>query len=96
MRSFGLLRTLAKELDSTFIKYIGPTYIEHESELQFLVGYTFQIVAGSSKSADLLMPKLGAEEKGSRILIDASRVMANLIGREGRVEVDKVKKKLVD
>jgi hypothetical protein len=92
MRSFGLLRTLAKDLDATFIKYFGPAYIERESELPFLVGYIFQVVAGSSKAADFLMPKLGAEEKGSRILIDASKVIADFIEREGHVEVDKVKK----
>jgi hypothetical protein len=49
-------------------------------------------VAGSSKSVDFLMPKLGAEEKGSRILIDASKAMADFIERESCVEVDKVKK----
>jgi hypothetical protein len=69
MRSFGLLHTLAKELDSSFIKYIGPNYIEHESELPFLVGYIFQVVAGSSKAAESLMPKVGAEDKGNRILM---------------------------
>jgi hypothetical protein len=73
---------LAKELDSAFIKYIGPAYIEHESELPFLGGHIFQIVAGSSKSTDFLMPKLGAEEKGSRILIDTSKAMADFIERE--------------
>jgi hypothetical protein len=49
-------------------------------------------VAGSSKSVDFLMPKLGAEEKGSRILIDASKVIAEFVKREGDVEVDRVKK----
>jgi hypothetical protein len=49
-------------------------------------------VAGSSKFANSLMPKFGAIEKGSRILIDASEFIADFIKREGRVEVDKVKK----
>jgi hypothetical protein len=56
------------------------------------VGYIFQVVVGFSKAADYLKPKLGAEEKGSRILIDASKIIADFIKREGRVEVDKVKK----
>ena len=47
-------------------------------------------MAGSLKAADSLTPKLGAEEKGSRILIDASNIIVDFTKREGRVGVDKV------
>lgn len=92
IRCFQLLRTIATELDSMFIKYFGPAYIEKESQLLFLVGYIFQVVAGGSKAAEVYFPKIRGDVHGSKILVETSQIIAKLIKSEGEVEVEKVKK----
>ena len=87
MRCFQLLRTIVAEMDAVFIKYFGPIYVEKESELPFLVGYIFQVVAGSSKAGEFFFPKIKSDEQGSRILTEVSRIVARFIESEGEVEI---------
>ncbi|TVY20665.1 hypothetical protein LARI1_G001186 [Lachnellula arida] len=92
MRCFRLLRTIVAEMDPVFIKYFGPQYLEKESQLPFLVGYIFQAVSTSSKAGDVYFPKIKSDEKGSKMLIQVSQIVARFIESEGEVEIEKVKK----
>lgn len=89
MRCYGLLRTIQAEMSDVFTKYFGPHYLEAESQLPFLVGYIFQVVAGSAKAGEVIFPD---QERGSKILTQVSKLLAELIEKEGEVEIEKVKK----
>jgi hypothetical protein len=90
-RCYTLLRSLAAELDSAFIKCFGPDYIDKESQLPFMiVSGVLQIVSGSSQAADKLFPKIDADQISSKILIQTSKVMEVVIEKEGNAEVTKV------
>jgi len=79
-------------VDPIFLNYFGPFYIEEENQLPFLVGYILQMVSGSNKSSEALFPKLNDEEKGSKILTQAGKLMSKVIEQEGSVEIEKVKR----
>jgi hypothetical protein len=51
-RCLRLLRNLRSVLDDKLRRYIGPNYIENETQLPTIVGYIFQIAAESGKMAD--------------------------------------------
>ncbi|KAM3417680.1 hypothetical protein BST61_g5916 [Cercospora zeina] len=70
-RGYKLLRMLHTHLSGQLAQYFGPNSIENESELPFIIGYVFEIVAGSDRNAQTLRLELG----GSRILQTAAETM---------------------
>ena len=54
IRCVDLLRDIYVNLDADFLKYLGPGYIEKESELPFLAGYIFRIAGQSGKAVEEL------------------------------------------
>lgn len=92
MRSFQLLRTLISELDPVFTEYFGPRYVEKESQLPFLVGEIFRALVGGPGVGTRVSANTRTDERGRKMLIKVSHIVARFIEKEGEVEVDKVKK----
>jgi hypothetical protein len=91
IRCVDLLRDIYVKLDPDFLKYLGPGYIEKETELPFLVGYIFQVASLSNKAAEQshLVGKM--DEVKSAILLKAGRLVGELSEKEGGVEVERVR-----
>jgi hypothetical protein len=70
-------------------RYIGPNYIENETQLPTIVGYIFQIAAESGKTADRLKFKDGFL---SLIMKSAAEIVEAVIGQEGDIERTKLEK----
>lgn len=93
IRSFKLLRTIVAEMDSIFLEYCGPGYLEKESQLPFMVGMIFRISFGTTKAMEDFLPRLRrGNETFSGALDQASKIVQRFIKKEGQVELEKVKK----
>ncbi|CAK1366228.1 unnamed protein product [Cercospora beticola] len=66
-----LLRMLHTHLTGQLSRYFGPNFIENESELPFIIGYVFEVMAGSDRIAQALQLELG----GSNMLHTAAETM---------------------
>ncbi|TVY78229.1 hypothetical protein LSUE1_G004193 [Lachnellula suecica] len=82
MRCFRLLRAIAAagEMNALFVKYIGPMYIERESELPIL------ILFGGMKSGAVLFPNIRNDGRGSKILFEANRIVNEVSNILTRIE----------
>jgi hypothetical protein len=90
-RCFRLLRTIKSEMQSTFVKYYHPMFIEKESELPMLAGYIFRVVSGGEKEYEMIPKELRSYENGSKILLEVGELLDKMIAKEGEVEIAKVK-----
>jgi hypothetical protein len=92
IRSVDLLRDIYVKLDADFLKYLGPRYIEKESELPFLVGYLFGIASQSGKAAEELRLAGRDDVVTSAILLKAGELVGEVVAKEGSTELDRVRK----
>ncbi len=81
-QSVSLLRRLKEELDPELRKYVGPTYVENESQLPFVGLYVIMIACGSLKSAENL--GISAENVESKLLEKAGRIFDEFV-KEQRI-----------
>jgi hypothetical protein len=88
-RCLRLLRNLRSALDDKLRRYIGPNYIENETQLPTIVGCIFQIAAESGKTADRVKFKDGFQ---SLMMKNAAEIVEEFIGQEGDVERTKLEK----
>jgi hypothetical protein len=92
IRCVDLLRDIYVRLDADFVKYLGPGYIEKESELPFLVGYIFGNADRSGRAAEELRLVGRDDIVKSAILLKAGEVVSEVVAKEGSKELDRVKK----
>ena len=92
IRCVDLLRDIYVRLGADFVKYLGPGYIEKESELPFLVGYIFRIADRSGRAAEELRLVGRDDIVKSAILLKAGEVVSEVVAKEGSKELDRVKK----
>ncbi|KAK4539981.1 hypothetical protein LTR36_009879 [Oleoguttula mirabilis] len=83
-RGYKLLRDLQTHLQGDMVKFFGSSYIENESELPFIIGYIFEVVAGSNRVAE----HLRLANDGSKMLNNAADVLARFLqGENGRKSI---------
>jgi hypothetical protein len=90
IRCFNLLRDIKLKLDPDFRKYLGPNYVERESEFPFLVGYLFLIATQSGKAGEILL-KVRSDSVKSMILLKAGDILRDLVNKEGNREMERVR-----
>ena len=85
LRNSKLLRKLQTHLQDDLVRYFGNNYIEDESQLPFVIGYVFEVVAGSNR----VLEHLRLENGGSRMLHTAAEVLRGFLDSEGRATLVK-------
>jgi hypothetical protein len=80
-QSITLLRRLQKELDPELRKYVGPGYIENESQLPFVALYVVMIACGSFKAAEAV--GMDGEAVNSKLLEKAGGILEGFIEELG-------------
>ncbi|KXT09032.1 hypothetical protein AC579_2546 [Pseudocercospora musae] len=70
-KGYEILQTLRIQLHDRFVEYFGPGYLE--VQLPFIVGYIFEVVRGSDRTAE----DLGIDQnlRPSRMLYEASEAL---------------------
>ncbi|KAK3935590.1 hypothetical protein QBC46DRAFT_397181 [Diplogelasinospora grovesii] len=91
--SWGLLRAVKLECDPLLRQSYGPTYMQHESELPFVVGYILMAASGSGgREKDDRLMRAAAVAVGS--MLDAGtggfvlKMAREMLGFDGRFERD--------
>ncbi|KAK4569715.1 hypothetical protein LTR86_002683 [Recurvomyces mirabilis] len=79
LRNSKLLRKLQTHLHTDLVRYFMEEYIEDESQLPFVIGYVFEVVAGSNRVSEDLRLANG----GSRMLRTAAEVVWKFLEDEG-------------
>lgn len=74
-----LLRFVKHRCCDDLIRIYGPSYIETESQLPFIVGYVLMSATSTQQLGDALLPKLPGVQLTSKILTDAGEVLQAMI-----------------
>jgi hypothetical protein len=92
IRCIDLLRNIYIKLDAEFLKFLGPQYLDVESQLAFLVGYIFAIATGTTKMAEAL--KVPGNDIGVRsaLMTKVGYVVRELVQKEGDKELERIRK----
>lgn len=91
-RGCKLLRKLQTHVHERMVGYFGEEYIEDESQLPYLVGYVFEVVRGSDRTAEEL--RIDGAFRASRMLFTASEVLEEFLGEEkGALSVEMARKR---
>jgi hypothetical protein len=77
-RGIKLLREVKTAVHDDLVKHYGAEYIQDESQLPYVVGYIFDIVAGGDREAE----QLKLSDTGSKILHKTSEVVKAFLTRE--------------
>lgn len=91
MRAVRLLRSILQEMGSVFRGYFGPEFIEQESQLPFLVGWIFRILAGSTEAGEAYFSNTRNDAQGKEVFTQVSQIVARFIYHEGTAEIEKVR-----
>jgi hypothetical protein len=82
-QSITLLRRLRRELDEELRRYVGPMYIEDESQLPFVGMYVVMVACGSFRSAETEGGGRDREVVGSRLLEKAGGILEGFVRELG-------------
>lgn len=74
---------MAAEMDPVFVGDFAPGYREAESQSPFMIGRIFKIVDEDARLAETVLPRVNSNKQTSGVLIQASRIVARLIERDG-------------
>ena len=74
-RGYKLLRDVQSHVHGDLVKYFGPSYVEEESQLPYVVGWVFEVARGS----DRIVESMRLENAGSRMMQEPSDVLARML-----------------
>ncbi len=86
-RSLELLRNLRSSLHESLVKYIGPQYLDNESQLPFVAMHVLSIASSAQEITKQIRTRA---ETSSVILEAAGSVVQAFIDEQGGAEVTKV------
>lgn len=76
-----LLREIRTRFDAQFFKFVGPEYLENESQLPFLVVFILRIAVGSNQIAQML-PRTSRGSAHSALMTDIGEAVQNFVAEQ--------------
>ncbi|KAF7552167.1 hypothetical protein G7Z17_g4489 [Cylindrodendrum hubeiense] len=85
---WGILRIVKTHCDAVLRTSFGPTYLENESQLPFVVGYIFRLADGANVRKDVTALRMAAEVIADMIAVGTGEFLVGMMEKTSGFGID--------